>query len=43
MSFLRVSGVQTFAEATSYKPLTSVMAYANVTITFIESEVKGLY
>lgn len=35
--------VQTFAEATSYKPITDVMDYEKVTITSVESEVKGLY
>jgi hypothetical protein len=35
--------VQTFAESTSYKPITSVMDYDKVTITTIESEVRGLY
>jgi len=35
--------VQTFAEATSYKQITGVMDYENVTITSVESEVRGLY
>lgn len=35
--------VQTFAEATSYKTVNGVMDYDKVTITVVESEVKGLY
>ncbi|WP_413670865.1 hypothetical protein ACEN9X_13545 [Mucilaginibacter sp. Mucisp86] len=35
--------VQTFAEATSYKTINGVMDYDKVTITAVESEVKGLY
>jgi hypothetical protein len=35
--------IQTFAEATSYKSITSVSDYNNVTITSVESEVKGLF
>lgn len=35
--------VQTFAESTSYKPVNGVMDYNNVTITSVESEVKGLF
>lgn len=35
--------VQTFAEATSYKPVSGVMDYENVTVTAVESEVHGLY
>jgi len=35
--------VQTFAESTSYKSITNVMDYDNVSITTLESEVKGLY
>ena len=35
--------VQTFAEATSYKPVKSVMNYDNVTITSVESEVRGFF
>ncbi|MDI9338387.1 MAG: hypothetical protein QM539_08175 [Alphaproteobacteria bacterium] len=35
--------VQTFAEATSYKSIKSVDDYENVTITQVESEVKGLF
>lgn len=34
---------QTFAEATSYKTIQGVMDYANVTITSLEGEVKGLF
>jgi hypothetical protein len=35
--------VQTFAEATSYKSISGVMDYDKVTITSVESEVRGLY
>ncbi|MGN6395704.1 MAG: hypothetical protein ACTHMI_09075 [Mucilaginibacter sp.] len=35
--------VQTFAESTSYKEVKGVMEYEKVTITSVESEVKGLY
>lgn len=35
--------VQTFAEATSYKPITGVMDYDKVAITSVESEVRGLF
>jgi len=35
--------VQTFAEATSYKSVASVMDYDKVTITSVESEVLGLF
>lgn len=35
--------VQTFAEATSYKPIYNVMDYDKVTITLVESEIRGLY
>jgi hypothetical protein len=35
--------IQTFAEATSYKSVTGVMDFENVTITSVESEVRGLY
>lgn len=35
--------VQVFAEATSYKKVASVEDFENVTITEVESEVKGLY
>src|SRR5471030_2934650 len=35
--------VQTFAEATSYKTVSNVMDYDKVTITSVESEVRGLY
>lgn len=35
--------VQTFAEATSYKPINGVMDYDKVTITSVEDEIKGLY
>lgn len=35
--------VQTFAEATSYKTITGVMDFDKVTITSVESEVKGLF
>ncbi|MFD2872868.1 hypothetical protein ACFS5N_10345 [Mucilaginibacter ximonensis] len=35
--------VQTFAESTSYKPVTKVMDFENVTMTSLEGEVKGLY
>jgi hypothetical protein len=35
--------VQTFAEATSYKSVNGVMDFDKVTITSVESEVKGLY
>lgn len=35
--------VQTFAEATSFKKVNSAYDYENVTITGVESEVKGLY
>ncbi len=35
--------VQTFAESTSYKSISSVMEYDNVSITSVESEVRGLY
>lgn len=35
--------IQTFAEATSYKTIKTVDDYENVTITQVESEVKGLY
>jgi len=34
---------QTFAEATSYKSIDSVNDYNNVTITSVESEVRGLF
>src|ERR1700733_8760340 len=35
--------VQTFAEATSYKSITGVSDFDNVSITSIESKVRGLY
>lgn len=35
--------VQTFAEATSYKVIKGVLDFNNVTMTSVESEVKGLY
>lgn len=35
--------VQTFAEATSYKTIAGVMDFDKVTITSVESEVKGLF
>ena len=35
--------VQTFAEATSFKSVAGVMDYNNVTITSVESEVRGLF
>ncbi|UEG53750.1 hypothetical protein LLH06_02025 [Mucilaginibacter daejeonensis] len=35
--------VQTFAENTSFRPITSVKDWNNVTITSVEGEVKGLY
>jgi len=35
--------IQTFAEATSYKTVLGVMDYENVTITSVESEVRGLF
>jgi hypothetical protein len=35
--------VQTFAEASSFKPVTGVMDYDKVTITSVEGEIKGLY
>lgn len=35
--------VQTFAEATSYKTISGVMDFEKVTITSVESEVKGLF
>lgn len=35
--------VQTFAEATSYKVVANVLDYDKVTITALESEVRGLY
>ena len=35
--------VQTFAEATSFKKVANVDDYENVTITQVESEVKGLF
>lgn len=35
--------VQTFAESTSYKTVDGVEDFENVTITQVESEVKGLY
>jgi len=35
--------VQTFAESTSYKSITNVMDYDKVTITSVESEVRGLF
>jgi len=35
--------VQTFAESTSYKPINNVMDFEKVTITSVESEVKGLF
>lgn len=35
--------VQTFAEATSYKTIKGVMDFNNVTMTSVESEVRGLY
>ena len=35
--------VQTFVEATSYRSINSVSDYNNVTITSVESEVKGLF
>lgn len=35
--------IQTFAEATSYKSISGVMDFDKVTITSVESEVKGLF
>jgi hypothetical protein len=35
--------VQTFAESTSFKVITGVMDYDKVTVTSVESEVKGLF
>jgi hypothetical protein len=35
--------VQTFSESTSYKKVQSVFDYENVTVTQVESEIKGLY
>jgi hypothetical protein len=35
--------VQTFSEATSYKSVMDVMDFENVSVTTLESEVKGLY
>jgi hypothetical protein len=35
--------MQTFAEATSYKTISGVMDFDKVTITSVESEVRGLY
>jgi hypothetical protein len=35
--------VQTFAETTSYKAVSSVMDFENVSVTTLESEVRGLY
>lgn len=35
--------VQTFAESTSYKSITGVMDFDNVTITSVESKVRGLF
>jgi hypothetical protein len=35
--------VQTFAEATSYRSINGVMDFDKVTITSVESEVRGLY
>ncbi|MCR8558403.1 hypothetical protein KXD93_12155 [Mucilaginibacter sp. BJC16-A38] len=35
--------VQTFAESTSYKSISGVMDYDKVTITAVESEVRGLF
>src|ERR1700748_2824150 len=35
--------VQTFAESTSYKKVSGVMDFDNVTVTSVESEVRGLY
>jgi len=35
--------MQTFAEATSYKTINSVSDYNSVTITSVESEVRGLF
>jgi hypothetical protein len=35
--------IQTFAEATSYKSITGVMDFDKVTITSVESEVRGLF
>ena len=35
--------IQTFAESTSYKPVNNVMDFEKVTVTSVESEVKGLY
>lgn len=35
--------IQTFAEATSYKSINGVMDFDKVTITSVESEVRGLY
>lgn len=35
--------VQSFTESTSYKQISGVEDYGNVTITAVESEVKGLY
>ncbi|WP_259070109.1 hypothetical protein HDF24_24310 [Mucilaginibacter sp. X4EP1] len=35
--------IQTFAEATSYKPVENVMDYDKVTVTAVEGEVKGLF
>lgn len=35
--------VQTFAESTSFKKVNNVMDFENVTVTQVESEVKGLF
>ncbi|RZK75484.1 MAG: hypothetical protein EOO92_16130 [Pedobacter sp.] len=35
--------VQSFAESTSFKSVTGVMDYPNVSVTMLESEVRGLY
>lgn len=35
--------IQTFAEATSYKKVSNVMDFDNVTVTSVESEVRGLF
>ncbi len=35
--------IQTFAEATSYKKVSDVMDFDNVTVTAVESEVHGLF
>lgn len=40
---LKSGRVQTFAEATSYKTVTGAEDYENVTLTEVESEVKGLF